>query len=184
MKRIIFPVLISILISCEPAWEPFETFVIPKGEHSKNFPVQMLQSDLLKFDVIFDESAIYTSVLPENQWDTHKLLGFSDCNSYHHDNSARFGWRWLNDQLEILAYCYVNEERIIQELGTIQLNVTNHMELMLTDDSYIFSLNYGEQVYIKREKPCNTGAYYMLFPFFGGDEVAPHDITIRINIVY
>lgn len=188
MKGSVLPALTFAaisLLSCEPAWEEeYEIFTLPKGKHSGTYPVQMLQSETLNFHAIFDESAKYESELPENQWDTNKLLGFSQCNSHHHENSARFGWRWINDALEIAAYCYVDGERVIEEMGAIALNEPARFSIQLTDENYIFILNNNPPVQISRSTPCEVGVYYMLWPYFGGDEVAPHDIDVRIRIDY
>ncbi len=187
MKLITLATLIVAIFgcfSCEPTFEYFEVFVIPEGKHEGNHKVQMLQDTQLKFSAIFDSSAIYTALTEENQWDTHKLMGFADCNSHHHENSARFGWRWVENHLEIMAYCYANGERIIEKVGNISLNTKNDFTIELQDDAYYFILNNETPVSIVRSRPCTKGAYYMLFPYFGGNEVAPHDVTIRIKQNY
>ncbi len=53
------------------------------------------------WNISFDSSAIYKTVDSVNQLDINKLIGWSDCGSNHMENSIRFGWRWLNDSLEI-----------------------------------------------------------------------------------
>lgn len=179
-------VLLMVLIAgtaCEPDWEqPYESFLIPAGQHSKGVDLQFLQSDELSFYAIFDESAKYESLTEENQWDINKLIGFADCNAHHHQNSARFGWRWLKDSLEIMAYCYVDGERLTEKVGTVELNKPSLYQIKLTDEFYSFTLNDLPTVSIPRKKPCDQGAYYMLWPYFGGDEVAPHDINIRLKL--
>lgn len=185
MKFFCTALLVSIFItSCEPEYDFYETFVIPAGKHSGTYKSQTLQAKKLQFSAIFDSSAIYLSLTTENQWDTHKLMGFADCNSHHHENSARFGWRWLDDQLEILAYCYVGKTRIIEKVGTVEIGTENYYSIELRDSSYVFTLNTNPRVYIARASSCTKGAYYMLFPYFGGNEVAPHDIIIRIKQIY
>ncbi len=177
--------LLFSLLACETSYyEPYQLFVLPEGKHSKVSKVQTLQSDVLSFKAIFDETAIYTSTSDENQHDTNKLLGFSDCNSHHHDHSARFGWRWLDGQLEILAYAYVSGERIIEPIGPISLNEPSNFTLTLHDNAYVFTVNDHPEVRIARDRPCYRGIYYMLWPYFGGNEVAPHDITIKLLIAY
>src|SRR5690554_6022647 len=90
-----------ILIACEPEADMFRTFVMKKGEHySTPRLVQSLQSNTLLFEARFNESAIYKFSEEGFQDSKNKLLGFADCNSQHHDNSARFGWQWFNEQLE------------------------------------------------------------------------------------
>ncbi|WP_421871169.1 hypothetical protein [Marinoscillum sp.] len=184
LKLLVF-VWVAIACSyCEPVVDdPVELYTIPKGKHYSSYKAEFLQSDILRFEVAFDESAIYTTETEENQWDTNKLLGFADCNSHHHENSVRFGWRWLDGKIDILAYCYVNGERIIEQIGSTQPNHTNSYEIRLTDTEYQLTMD-DKTISIARSKPCDTGSYYMLFPYFGGDETAPHDITISIRRRY
>ncbi|MEQ9006908.1 MAG: hypothetical protein RLP12_03425, partial [Ekhidna sp.] len=153
-------------------------------KHANTWKMQSLQSKTLSFSAIFDHTAIYEAGTTENQHDIHKLMGFSDCNSTHHDNSARFGWRWLEGKLEIHAYVYVGGERITEYIGDVELNQPSDYQLQITDDHYVFYLQGYDPVRIKREAPCNKGLYYMLYPYFGGDEVAPHDILIQILTKY
>lgn len=186
MKRI-FTLILNILIvllftQCEESMEqPFEYYTIKKGRHASTNKVELIQSHKMHFTAIFDESAIYTSGTEENQHDTNKLLGFSDCNDHHHLNSARFGWRWLDEQLEILAYVYADGDRIIEPIGTIPLNEPVAYQLILNDDSYLFVLDGFPPVSVERKNKCDMGVYYLLTPYFGGDETAPHDITIKIR---
>jgi hypothetical protein len=187
LKRFGYMMLFILTISiwgCEPIIEtPFERFTIPKDKHYSTYRVELLESSSLIFNATFDESVVYECQTIENQWDTNKLFGFSDCNSAHHENSARFGWRWINKRIEIIAYCYVNGERIIEYIGSTQPFKTNSYEIQLTDTHYIFRFD-NETMEIPRAKPCDTGAYYLLFPYFGGNETAPHDIHIMINRIY
>ncbi|MEP1114877.1 hypothetical protein [Ekhidna sp.] len=185
MKKILQIALVLILISCEQAMEePYETFFIPSGKHDNGMKIQSLQTKTLKFSAIFNETAIYETQTLENQEDINKLMGFSDCNSHHHKNSARFGWRWLNNQLEIHAYAYANGERITEYIGSVKLNEPYDYQIQLTNDAYVFYLEGLDPVRITRKSPCTRGLYYMLFPYFGGNEVAPHDMTIQILTKY
>ena len=179
------PWLLLPLYSCEEAIvEPYEQFIIPKGTHSRGFRAQTLQASSLRFDVIFDETAVYETQTIENQHDINKLYGFSDCNSPHHTHSARFGWRWLDGNLEIHAYVYASGERITEFIGIVPLNEPRAYDLTLSDSHYHFHLQGYDPVSIARKSSCNRGLYYMLFPYFGGNEVAPHDIVIQILTKY
>jgi len=174
--------IIVLLSSCEGSLEDqYEWFLIPKGKHSQVVPkVQTLQSHSLAFKAIFDESAMYSTTNVENQHDINKLMGFSDCNVHHHENSARFGWRWLNGVLEIHAYTYHEGVRSSEYIGEVDLNKSYHYEIALEKDHYTFLLEGHDPVRMERAKKCTKGFYYMLFPYFGGNENAPHDIMIRI----
>lgn len=172
-----------MFMACEDDSElPFQTYTIPAGAHSGTIKAAALSSTELVSTVIFDESAIYTTANPENQWDTNKLIGFSDCNSHHHQNSARFGWRWTDNLLEIIAYCYVDGERVIRKIGEVNINEENTYRLRLEKDAYVFQINNQVPYTVKRENDCDKGFYYMLWPYFGGQEVAPHNISIKMRI--
>lgn len=156
-----------------------KTYIIKKGQHESGTHVAVVLKDQIKFQTIFDDSAIYATQNPENQADINKLYGFSDCDSAHHDNSARFGWRWLNSQLEIHAYTYVDGVRASQFIKNVNLNQTHHYQLNITADRYEFIL---DETTVTMPRGCSTFsiAKYKLYPYFGGDEVAPHDIKIII----
>jgi hypothetical protein len=174
---------ILILTSCEPEWDFYERYLIQEGGHDSELKIELLQNSSLSFYARFDSSAIYTSTTPENQWDTNKLMGFSDCNSKHHDNSARFGWRWLNNGLDIMAYVYKDGHRIIEKIGVAKIGQENYYNIQITNDFYTFNFN-DNRISIPRGQTCDQGAYYLLFHYFGGDEVAPHNISIYIKRVY
>src|SRR5688572_23124258 len=113
-KAVLYAILSAVFfMACEPEDDLLRKFLIQEGEHySTTRIVQTLQSNRLEFDSRFDASAQYYFQEGGFQDSKNKLLGFSDCNSLHHQNSARFAWQWYNDQLEIYAYCYVNGQRV------------------------------------------------------------------------
>ena len=154
-------------------------YVIRKGEQHATLSYQEIAADSLKFRVLFDSSAVYKTILAENQGDINKLYGVSDCGSFHHNNSARFGWRWFDDQLEIWAYTYVNGERQSSFVDTVALDKFYTYQIRFSENKYTFLLNDKE---IEMPRACNGAATgYKLFPYFGGDESAPHDISIWVE---
>ena len=185
-KRFFFLVAGIILFTgCEEEADLSRTFIVREGEHyASPRVVQTLQSNTLTFRAKFNETAVYQFDDKGQQDSKNKLLGFSDCNSLHHDNSARFAWQWFNNRLEIFAYCYVNGERKEKFIGSVNLHEENRYQLKVTEDNYVFQLNNQEEVYISRGTSCDKGIYYMLWPYFGGSIPAPHDVTISINIEY
>ncbi|MBC5773469.1 hypothetical protein H8S95_05285 [Pontibacter sp. KCTC 32443] len=154
-------------------------YTIKKGEHSSDSPFVVRSVTTLKFEATFDASATYKTTTDANQGDINKLYGIADCRTDHHSNSARFGWRWYNNQLEIHAYTYLNKVRQSKMVGVVDLNKAYTYEIQVQDNKYVFTLN-GNAVELPRH--CNGKAEgYQLYPYFGGDEVAPHDITIAIR---
>ncbi len=163
------------MLSCD-----MTTFTILEGRHRAVNRMSLVTKDALVFQVMFDESAIYATTDPANQADINKLYGFSDCNSHHQTNSARFGWRWLNNQLEILTYVYKDEIRTSKSFGAIPINETLDYALHIEGSNYVFTLN-GHSITMERGCSDTGLVKYMLWPYFGGDETAPHDITIWLE---
>lgn len=159
--------------------ENADVYTIRKGRH---YPVenhfQRVKTDQLNFRAKFDSSAIYTTADPANQGDINKLLGTADCNDFHQNNSARFGWRWYDGQLQIWAYCYTNGERNFKLIDAVSLNKFYNYSIAYESDRYIFKLG---DVVVEMPRACNEMAQgYKLLPYFGGNEPAPHDIKILI----
>ncbi len=134
----------------------------------------------LKFKVKFDSSAIYNTINPYNQGDINKLYGFSDNNAQHHQFSARFGWRWFNNSLEIFAYIYNNGVVAYQKVGDAIIGTTAEYSIKVNSETYQFTLG-NNIVTMPRASTTTTGLGYKLFPYFGGDELAPHDVRILIE---
>lgn len=176
---------IAFLLSqgCELEVDNGRMFVTRKGDHY-SYPrlEESLQSRTLTFDAMFNETAIYNFGDPALQSNKNKLLGFSDCNSLHHENSARFAWQWFNERLEIYAYCYANGERIEKFVGIVDLNEFNHYRIEIRADHYAFLLNNETPVCVDRGNTCERGVYYMLWPYFGGHIPAPHDVQVFIRV--
>lgn len=171
-----------LFASCEDKADLTRVFTIAAGEHyATPRIIETLQGPRLEFDAMFDESAIYTHSESGFQDSKNKLLGFSDCNSFHHENSARFVWQWLNDRIEIYAYCYVNGVRREEYLGIAEIGMYHKYMITIEPESYRFSFGDHPPVKIERGTTCETGLYYKLWPYFGGSVPAPHTVRIRIR---
>jgi hypothetical protein len=155
-------------------------YTIPAGSHYSNQSAyRALNVSQIRFKARFDSSAVYQTVHKNNQGDINQLYGMSDCESDHQMNSARFGWRWVNNVLEIWAYSYVNSERKYVFVTTVPLNANITYGIIFSDTNYIFSANDTE---VSLPRHCKGQAKgYKLYPYFGGDENAPHKITIEIE---
>lgn len=161
----------------------FTKYVIAKGQHYPNNDsntIVIVKTGELKFIARFDSSAIYTTANPNNQADINKLYGFSDNNAFHHFFSARFGWNWYQNALHLWAYNYNDSTREFKDLGTIAIGKDHNCSIKVQGNQYIFTLN-GKSTAVKRTSPTVMGEGYKLFPYFGGDETAPHDVTIWIK---
>ncbi len=159
----------------------FIQYTILKGQqYCDKSTYQAIKYDQLSFIVKFDSSAIYQTSSKDNQGDINKLYGFSDNNAQHQQYSARFGWRWSNNALRLFGYIYNKGVRSSKELGTVNIGTENSCSIKAADSTYIFTLN-GKSITMARESKTVQAEGYKLFPYFGGDEVAPHTISIWIK---
>jgi hypothetical protein len=171
--------LLILLFSCHEEkmiLHKWDEYVIKKGHHSSGTHAAPFTANTLEFKAVFNESAKYE--IGANQSDINKLLGFSDCYTQHHENSARFGWNW-NDSLNIYAYCYCRGEVKNKYITSIKLNKIYHYRIDKFHNRYIFYLA-GKTVEMERNP--EDGGGYLLFPYFGGQNSAPHNVTIKLLI--
>jgi hypothetical protein len=159
----------------------FVQYTIKAGEHfcDKN-DLKLLETDQLKFLVRFDSSAIYETVDPANQDDINKLYGFSDNGAQHHQFSARFGWRWSAGALRLFGYVYNNSLLISKEISTVPIGEAVNCELEVTPAHYRFTVG-NKKDSLPRLSTTPKAKGYQLYPYFGGDEPAPHAILIQIK---
>jgi hypothetical protein len=158
----------------------FQIYTIPAGKHHSGNGLELFHKEKMTFEVVFDSSAIYSTFEKSNQEAINKLYGFSDYNSGHQLNSARIGWRWFNDKLEIWAYSYSQQERLTKLITSFELNKPYKCSIEINGSEYLFNAN-GEHVKLERKCTHKNGIKYKLYPYFGGTETAPHDIVIKIK---
>lgn len=159
-------------------------FIIPAGQHYASPKLmETLETNHVAFRATFDESAQYVLSDPSLQSNVNKLMGFSDCNAHHHENSARFGWRWYENRLEIHAYCYIDSIRVHELIATVNPNEENVYEIVREANAYIFFINGEKKTEISRAQSCSEGVSYKLYPYFGGSAPAPHDVHINIKMI-
>jgi len=158
----------------------YSTFTIQKGAHyCDQNPVKSITTSEMKFMVKFDSSAIYQTELPENQYAVNKLWGFSEGTGNHY-NSARIGWSWTDNALRLYGYAYVSGELHYQEITSVAIGTEISCSIKLATDSYLFTVN-GVSVSLLRASSSSQASGYQQYPYFGGNEVAPHLITILIR---
>jgi hypothetical protein len=158
----------------------FITYTIRQGQqYCDQNTLKLTNLSEQTIDVIFDSSAIYTTSDPNNQFDINKLYGFSE-GFNHQYNSARLGWRWSNDSLRLFGYVYNNGARVSRELSNVMIGDTIRCRISLLDSFYQFSVNQ-RVVNLSRTAVGSIASGYQLYPYFGGDETAPHPIAIKIK---
>jgi|GEM_PF-2447547 len=161
-------------------------YTIHEGDHvSTPRVVRFFSGTKMKLSFVFDSSAFYelTGAAAADQLDTSKLYGFSDCKSHHSENSARLGWRNHQGKIEIMTFTHRGGKFYYDLLTTVEPNRVNQASISLSEDrkSYIYEVN-GTQATVERgcEDPKAIG--YALQPYFGGNQVAPQEIRIRVDV--
>jgi len=137
-------------------------FKIKKGNHyCSNWLYKLTHFITFKktimHTVMFDDSCRYD--LNENYDQVNKLFGVSQYLNPH-ITSYRIGWRYneLTDKIDLYDYIYYNSIRNIEYIRSVHIN-SYEIIILKTDIKF----------------------KYRLWPYFGGKEVAPHDIEILIN---
>jgi hypothetical protein len=165
-----------------PQPSSYTTYTIRQGQHyCDQNSIKSVRTSEMKFMVKFDNSAIYQTVIPENQYDINKLWGFTEGinNQY---NSARIGWSWNNDALRLYGYVYANGIRYSQEITSVVIGSDITCSIKLAGSTYLFTVN-GVSISLPRGPSTSQASGYQQYPYFGGDEVAPHLITILIKSI-
>lgn len=164
-----------------PPSSGFVQYVIPKGGHYANGnDYREVETACLKFTVRFDSSGIYKTADPQNQWDINKLYGFSDNGAAHHLYSARIGWRWSEGALRLFAYVYNNSARQEKEIGVVPIGKEVPCSISVSNGVYVFTVGEKSET-LPRLSTTPLAKGYRLYPYFGGDETAPHDVRIWIR---
>jgi len=145
----------------------------------------------LQSKTISDSIRVYffqncTYKLTENYDQVNKLYGFSE--GFHHWNSARIGWRCTDgENIELLAYCYINGERVIKPMITCKPDSWIFCNIQNKTNKYVFKAlspnNQSITVSVDKDKSFSYYSLfklfiYRLFPYFGGKISAPHDMNI------
>ena len=107
----------------------------------------------------------------------------------HHKNSVRFGWRCLDgDEIEILAYAYVNGIRKQKLVTSVVVDSWVHLNFRETESYYNFTvIDESGAASIAKFKKNRTEKGFLglfinrLYPYFGGKITAPHNMTITLE---
>lgn len=162
-------------------------YTIKKGNHYANgLNFGIFSGKRISKVAVFDNSCKY-DLGDVDQLDINKLYGFSE--GFHQTNSARFGWRYNieTDKIQLLAYVY-NNGNVINEweadtfIIAVECQVEISTEIEIDGDYYFFRATLNG-VTISKPISRTVSGYpggYLLYPYFGGNKVAPHDILIDL----
>jgi hypothetical protein len=191
LKLKYIPILLLGLFSCNKEnADGYRVYTIDRGNHYSDGPIDKLfgnnnRADSWEWEVIFEPSCIYSEsdlLNPSNYLDVNKLIGFSDCDRHHSQYSCRVGWRASGDSIELLIYKRDDNNIEFKSLKKVYPDQIVNVTLDFKDTIYTSCID-GICDTLVRPCPNWSGRKYSLFPFFGGQETAPHDIRIWIKLL-
>ena len=165
-----------------PGLNGFTKYVITSGAHytDNNNSVKVNITEW-RFQVYFDSTVIY-DLASEDQYDINKLSGFADNNELHTQYSARFGWRWSDGRLRLFGFVHNAGVFTSKEISSIDIGKPYTCKIKVTGNQYLFTVEeLKSSVTLKREATTPTADGYRLYPYFGGNAVAPHEINIWLK---
>jgi hypothetical protein len=171
-----------------------EVYEIKEGYHSSGFKFSPhFKRVSKKYEVVFSPQCLYPSF--DTERDFNKLFGWScgilpryikgQLKPPHHVNSVRVAWRSTDDgKIELALYTYKDGVRSINTLiRTLERGTVYQIGLTLEDGYVLLKVKNPRGVtssmYVLREFP--TGVGYSLYPYFGGNNPAPHDMNIYLR---
>lgn len=166
-----------------------KTYSIEKNSHRSGYYFRpILGNKSLAFNAFFNGNCKYDIGNPD-QSDINKLIGLSF--GYHHTNSIRIGWRYniATDKIELLPYIYLNGKRLHEDKCPVILSISTEQTvygMISHEDNHYKIILYTQDAGLTEYK-INTGNTfipkigYLLFPYFGGNVKAPHEMSIDME---
>lgn len=176
-----------------------KAYTIKEGSHSSGFhfrpvignSITMVGSFKFNYDCLYD-------LKNTNNFDMNKLVGFSM--GYHMNNSIRIGWRCKGNDIELFSFIHQNGKIITADINTELINrQSTYLSTVKPGETIKFSIaklskNYciiqlldtnnkvlGTNNIWFQTKVAFWNVGYMLYPYFGGNTVAPHEMSIELE---
>ena len=167
----------------------FTSYTIQAGAHNcDQSRLRSVSGTAMNFVAKFDNTATYTLPTTDynHNYDVNKLWGFSE--GYNNQyNSARIGWRWLNNQLQLFAYVYVRgtlqRDPISYDppfIKAVEIGKEVNCSIAVSGSKYIFTVD-GTVVETPRGTSTSKFSGYQQYPYFGGTYTAPHKMNFYIK---
>ena len=150
--------------------------IIKKGTHkSWQCPELILNRDIIRYIVRFDDSCRYN--IGKDQGDINKLFGIGYF-PHHHKNSVRIGWNYhpVTDKIRLYAYWYINGVRDWLYMDSVNIGDYVYASIHINRGTHKIDIQ-GNRFVIVRKGSLG----YLLGPYFGGNQTAPHNINLEIT---
>jgi hypothetical protein len=196
-KNLFLATLIAFATALAPAEAhaatlPDATFTINQGKHESGsilsgprlFCLSTRVDRTVSFKVLFTSTCEYQTQNAANQGDWNKVMGITTLDI--HKNSIRLGWRWLpaERKIELGFYGYAKGQRIMQPLTKVNLDEWATVELRMHRGGLSAVAN-GTRHEVSQSLGFSsffpTPTWVLRTAYFGGDETAPHAMTLRVK---
>jgi hypothetical protein len=162
---------------------PFRTFYIFKGFHfCLPHMFRIFFGSTFEWEFSFDQSCTYE--IGSDETDANKLCGIS-YNVNPHIDSARFGWEWnpTENKIDIDAYTYVDGVRGNVIMASVPLNEVVNGSIVISSNGYTLILQSPSIGTVTKAitKTKNSTIKFLLDPYFGGTQTAPHLVKIYLK---
>lgn len=150
--------------------------IIKKGTHkSWQCPELIVNKDVISYMVRFDDSCRYN--IGPDQGDINKLFGVGYF-PHHHRNSVRVGWNYLpqTDKIRLYAYWYNKGVKGWHYMHSVNIGDYVYPSIHINRGTHTIDVQ-GKRLMIE----CKGSLGYLLGPYFGGNQTAPHDINLEIR---
>ncbi len=151
---------------------------IKEGNHYADFTFPKFEMECKLEVLVYLNKSLEYLFANKDSFDTNKLIGISETIN-HHKTSLRLGWRFASiGHIELMAYIYDGGIRKIRSLGFKKSDDIFDLKLKITSKSFKIDM---DGVSILSEPRCSKKGFIwwphrILRPYFGGQNVAPHDI--------
>lgn len=203
MKKLLLLLLAPLLfVGCyEPEPNEWERLVIEEGSHRAR-PYRLTWDQTSKLAYLWQTNDTWAYNLGNrNQCDWNKLGGFSFHKFTNHKDAFMVAWRYdLAGHLWLAPYYHengntwwaradctteINAAAVDPDLPTLRVNIGDEFETHLTinrDQRYtaisVINKTTGEGIFWERTWDRDLGRVREIYPWFGGDEEALHDIIL------
>ena len=172
MKRL--TCILLLLASCGKPSAEIKSYHVDKGDHYCSPREVREVTETLNFQFFVDESWQYeveTSGI-------NKVVGISD-GTDHMKNSVRLGWMDNNGQLE--AYIYVHngdkDRHVSEKICNLSYGWHSAEIGIMIDNYYVIVDGICRSV----DRNNKSQVHLMLYPYFGGQCTAPHNINFKFK---
>lgn len=156
-------------------------YIIEAGTHySFHFPKLYTGKKTFICKVQFTESCRY-DLGTIDQLDINKLWGVSF--GYHKTNSIRIGWNYnlVTNKIDLYWYIYEDGFRRYNKIDSCEIGEVKeiHLALLPSINEFMMYTN-NSNVLVSYRYPSYLIGYY-LYPYFGGNISAPHNIKLYMD---